>query len=113
MSYYIHAAKFFLKHVTEIGGYLEVTDDGQFGQYLPESAKPEGEIVEQPGKLIAPGLVDTHIHGLLGHDVMDNDWDGINTMSQNLLKAGVTRSEERRVGKECRIGCRSRWSPYH
>ena len=21
------------------------------------------------------------------------------------------RSEERRVGKECRIGCRSRWSP--
>ena len=27
--------------------------------------------------------------------------------------AVVLRSEERRVGKECRIGCRSRWSPYH
>ena len=26
---------------------------------------------------------------------------------------GDVRSEERRVGKECRIGCRSRWSPYH
>ena len=25
----------------------------------------------------------------------------------------AVRSEERRVGKECRIGCRSRWSPYH
>ena len=25
----------------------------------------------------------------------------------------MSRSEERRVGKECRIGCRSRWSPYH
>ena len=25
----------------------------------------------------------------------------------------MIRSEERRVGKECRIGCRSRWSPYH
>ena len=25
----------------------------------------------------------------------------------------MERSEERRVGKECRIGCRSRWSPYH
>ena len=24
-----------------------------------------------------------------------------------------TRSEERRVGKECRLTCRSRWSPYH
>jgi hypothetical protein len=23
------------------------------------------------------------------------------------------RSEERRVGKECRLRCRSRWSPYH
>src|SRR3546814_19639129 len=26
---------------------------------------------------------------------------------------GVTRSEERRVGKECVSTCRSRWSPYH
>ena len=25
----------------------------------------------------------------------------------------VRRSEERRVGKECDIPCRSRWSPYH
>ena len=28
-------------------------------------------------------------------------------------KGDIERSEERRVGKECRIGCRSRWSPYH
>src|SRR3546814_14749898 len=27
--------------------------------------------------------------------------------------AVVTRSEERRVGKECGSTCRSRWSPYH
>ena len=26
---------------------------------------------------------------------------------------GGSRSEERRVGKECMEGCRSRWSPYH
>ena len=25
----------------------------------------------------------------------------------------VLRSEERRVGKECKHWCRSRWSPYH
>ena len=32
-----------------------------------------------------------------------------------LLKSldGETRSEERRVGKECTSWCRSRWSPYH
>ena len=28
-------------------------------------------------------------------------------------KRAVGRSEERRVGKECRPLCRSRWSPYH
>ena len=27
--------------------------------------------------------------------------------------AAAVRSEERRVGKECAITCRSRWSPYH
>jgi uncharacterized protein len=30
-----------------------------------------------------------------------------------LDEAWVDRSEERRVGKECRRLCRSRWSPYH
>ena len=28
-------------------------------------------------------------------------------------EAGIARSEERRVGKECLRLCRSRWSPYH
>ena len=30
-----------------------------------------------------------------------------------LLVVGTDRSEERRVGKECLVSCRSRWSPYH
>src|SRR3546814_2068552 len=30
-----------------------------------------------------------------------------------LVVQNVTRSEERRVGKECVSTCRSRWSPYH
>ena len=34
----------------------------------------------------------------------------VTAQNMNALNA---RSEERRVGKECRIGCRSRWSPYH
>ena len=29
------------------------------------------------------------------------------------IRADISRSEERRVGKECDIPCRSRWSPYH
>ena len=35
------------------------------------------------------------------------------TVTFNRSSDGTSRSEERRVGKECRIGCRSRWSPYH
>src|SRR5881227_4399747 len=34
----------------------------------------------------------------------------------NFLQSGQSahvRSEERRVGKECGLLCRSRWSPYH
>ena len=35
------------------------------------------------------------------------------SLPQEQLDTILRRSEERRVGKECRIGCRSRWSPYH
>ena len=73
MSYYIHAKKFFLKNTTENGGYLEITDDGKFGAFYTEDNKPEGKIVDYSDKMVAPGLVDTHIHGLVGNDVMDND----------------------------------------
>ena len=30
-----------------------------------------------------------------------------------MVTAPLIRSEERRVGKECHLTCRSRWSPYH
>ena len=69
MTYYIHADKFFLENVTEQGGYLEVQDDGKFGFYYTEDQKPEGKIVDYKGKWIAPGLVDTHVHGSLKEDV--------------------------------------------
>src|SRR3546814_14786872 len=35
------------------------------------------------------------------------------TMNRGNRRVGRTRSEERRVGKECVRTCRSRWSPYH
>ena len=45
------------------------------------------------------------------------DIDGIHPLNAGLLRLGydgfLPRSEERRVGKECRMPCRSRWSPYH
>ena len=41
-------------------------------------------------------------------------WIGAVANAQTtILSEDFTRSEERRVGKECAITCRSRWSPYH
>ena len=34
-------------------------------------------------------------------------------LAEHRVVLWVHRSEERRVGKECTIQCRSRWSPYH
>ena len=47
-----------------------------------------------------------------------NTGGGVNTSDATAAAGDIilnktARSEERRVGKECRIGCRSRWSPYH
>src|SRR3546814_7860827 len=35
------------------------------------------------------------------------------SLGDTVFTAGLARSEERRVGKECVSTCRSRWSPYH
>ena len=44
--------------------------------------------------------------------VEETDWVQIVEWYDELLRF-ADRSEERRVGKECRCTCRSRWSPYH
>jgi N-acetylglucosamine-6-phosphate deacetylase len=69
------------------GGYL-VIRDAEIGWWQPD--RPDGEVREHPGKTVAPGLVDTHIHGFLDHDVMDADWDGLAEICANLPKYGVT-----------------------
>ncbi|GHU61777.1 N-acetylglucosamine-6-phosphate deacetylase [Clostridia bacterium] len=87
MHYYIQADRFFFPEGSKTNGYLEV-QNGKIVQYLTE--KPDGEILDYRGKWIAPGLVDTHIHGFANHDVMDCDFDGIKEISKALLSCGVT-----------------------
>ena len=40
-------------------------------------------------------------------------WRLLALTAASLVLTAAGRSEERRVGKECRPLCRSRWSPYH
>lgn len=88
MKYYIHADKFFLRAGVQDGGYLEIVD-GKFGGYSTD-VPTENEIIDYTGYYIAPGLVDTHIHGFLGHDIMDADPEGLNIISKGILSTGVT-----------------------
>ena len=39
--------------------------------------------------------------------------EAVTALKKNSDTLQLLRSEERRVGKECGIACRSRWSPYH
>lgn len=88
MKKYIYADRFFLPNGMEKEGYLAI-EDGKFGAYQTE--KPtDGDIIDYSGKYIAPGLVDTHVHGFNGADVMDNDKEGLQKMSEGLLSCGVT-----------------------
>ena len=49
----------------------------------------------------------------VGYSATGNDLGAINKQLADSTKAVLVRSEERRVGKECSVTCRSRWSPYH
>ena len=50
--------------------------DGRFGDWTENV--PEGaEILDYSNYQIAPGLVDTHIHGFAGYDVMDNSEESL------------------------------------
>ncbi len=55
-----------------------------------EARAQADEIIDAGGLIIAPGLVDVHIHGYLGADTSDADPDGVRKMAAGILRNGVT-----------------------
>lgn len=52
---------------------------------------PEGiPFIDHSEHIIAPGFVDTHIHGMVGHDIMDADQEGLLAISRAVAHVGVT-----------------------
>ena len=87
-TYAIKADRFFLPGSSVDGGFLTVRD-GAFGTWSAET--PEGvEVRDYTGSWIAPGMVDTHIHGFFGHATIDADADGMNASSIELARRGTT-----------------------
>lgn len=65
--------------------YMEVKK-GKIKSFSRE--KPEE--YEDLGEIIAPGLVDTHIHGYHGEDIMNAKKGALEIISKGLLETGVT-----------------------
>lgn len=89
MSKFIFADKFFLDGKVEGPGFLEIRD-GKFGDFSGNIPVVAEEVIDYAGHWIAPGLVDTHIHGFRNHDIMDNNFEGLNQISEGILSCGVT-----------------------
>lgn len=76
---------------TEIRGKALLFDDKIIGVVEEAAARAKAdEVIDAQGLYVAPGLVDTHIHGYQGADVSDGDPAGIRKMAKGLLENGVT-----------------------
>src|SRR3546814_18591145 len=63
--------------------------------------------------LFGKNLTNKHFASFIAAGVLDTSATGAGYTQLLTPDAFRTRSEERRVGKECVSTCRSRWSPYH
>ncbi|MBI9048950.1 MAG: N-acetylglucosamine-6-phosphate deacetylase [Anaerolineaceae bacterium] len=67
---------------------IRVTD-GKIAEMIPNS-KLTADAIDFSNAICSPGFVDMHIHGAFGHDTMDGDVAGLNTMSAFLMQHGTT-----------------------
>lgn len=73
-------------------GWL-VIEDGlikEIGEAGQKSAPPLAEVHDYSGHWISPGLVDVHLHGALGHEVMDAELSGLKKIAGHQAACGVT-----------------------
>lgn len=80
------ASKIFLENEILENAFM-VVEDNKITDFLTEYA---GEYEDFGDKIIAPGLVDTHVHGYKNADVTDAIEGELNTMSVGMLEMGVT-----------------------
>ncbi|HEY8910419.1 MAG TPA: N-acetylglucosamine-6-phosphate deacetylase [Desulfosporosinus sp.] len=57
---------------------------------IGEQALKEATVWDMEGDLLIPGLIDTHVHGAGGCDVMDGTAESLQTLAEALLKEGTT-----------------------
>lgn len=83
-----HAQQIFYDNKMLFDQYLLVEEGKIVG--IQDQAPADMDCEDFGQSIIAPGYVETHIHGFAGHDVMDNDPEGLKAMAEGLLSTGVT-----------------------
>lgn len=72
-------------------GYLQIQDKKIHSICLEDNFPPDiRRIATNPQHICMPGMIDQHIHGIAGVDVMDATPEALETMSTSLVKHGVT-----------------------
>ena len=76
----------------EVVSGIAIVFDEKIKAIVPENEinREEYEIIDAKGNLVAPGLVDIHIHGYLGEDASDGSVEGLKKMAAGIAKNGVT-----------------------
>ncbi|WP_346839092.1 N-acetylglucosamine-6-phosphate deacetylase [Microbulbifer sp. SAOS-129_SWC] len=87
-SYTLRPAKIFTESA-EISGHCVRIDNGRIAA-ITATADRDIPVIELPGTTLLPGLIDLHIHGREGCDVMDATPEAIATISRSLAQHGVT-----------------------
>lgn len=64
-----------------------ISETGMMEDFSSQSGE---EVMDAAGKIIIPGMIDVHIHGGYGVDVMDADSEKLTFLSKQLYKEGVT-----------------------
>jgi N-acetylglucosamine-6-phosphate deacetylase len=65
--------------------------DGKIAEVGPDLQLPRGaELINATGRNIAPGFIDLHIHGAVGHMFEFSDCDGYAEIASTLAKFGAT-----------------------
>ena len=59
-------------------------------RFLQKRFDSSVRVIDVEGSFIAPGLIDTHVHGFAGYGTEDNDPDAIIEMARELAQYGVT-----------------------
>ena len=63
--------------------------DGKIAACGPVSnVPPQGEIFDLRGRILTPGLIDTHLHGALGRDFMEGGLDAVDDICRTHARRG-------------------------